>query len=52
MSSSPPLSWSFDADYLRGAEVVSARELSATAGTIKFRYSDKAGFVTEVHYQN
>lgn len=36
----------------RGAEVVSARELSVSAGTINFQYSDKAGFVTEVHYQN
>ena len=36
----------------RGAEVVSARELRVSAGTINFQYSDKAGFVTEVHYQN
>ena len=36
----------------KGAEVVSARDLRVSAGTINFRYSDKAGFVTEVHYQN
>ncbi len=36
----------------KGAEVVSARDLRVSVGTINFRYSDKAGFVTEVHYQN
>jgi hypothetical protein len=36
----------------KGAEVVSVRDLRVSAGTINFRYSDKAGFVTEVHYQN
>jgi len=36
----------------KGAEVVSARDSRVSAGTINFRYSDKAGFVTEVHYQN
>ena len=36
----------------KGAEVVSVRDLRVSAGTINFRFSDKAGFVTEVHYQN
>ncbi len=36
----------------QGAEVVSARDLRVSAGSINFQYSNKAGFVTEVHYQN
>ena len=36
----------------KGAEVVSARDVRASSGTIDFRYSDKAGFVTEVQYHN
>jgi hypothetical protein len=36
----------------KGAEVVSARDLRVSCGDINFQYGDKAGFVTEVHYQN
>jgi hypothetical protein len=36
----------------KGAEVVSARDLRVSSGAINFQYSDKSGFVTEVHYQN
>ncbi len=36
----------------KGAEVVSARDLRVSCGDINFQYADKAGFVTEVHYQN
>jgi hypothetical protein len=36
----------------KGAEVVSARDIRVSSGSINFQYSDKAGFVTEVHYHN
>jgi hypothetical protein len=36
----------------RGAEVVSARDLRVSCDAINFQYANKAGFVTEVHYQN
>jgi hypothetical protein len=36
----------------KGAEVVSARDLRVSSGSINFQYSNKAGFVTEVHYHN
>ena len=36
----------------KGAEVVSARDVRVSCGDINFQYSNKSGFVTEVHYQN
>lgn len=36
----------------KGAEVVSARDIRVSSGNINFQYSNKAGFVTEVHYHN
>ena len=36
----------------KGAEVVSANDLRVSNGTINFQYTNKAGFVTEVHYHN
>jgi hypothetical protein len=36
----------------KGAEVVSARDLRVSSGSINFQCSNKAGFVCEVHYQN
>jgi hypothetical protein len=36
----------------KGAEVVSARDVRVSSGNINFQYSNKAGFVTEVHYHN
>jgi hypothetical protein len=36
----------------KGAEVVSARDVRVSSGSINFQYSNKAGFVTEVHYHN
>jgi hypothetical protein len=36
----------------KGAEVVSARDVQVSSGDINFKYLDKAGFVTEVHYHN
>ncbi|MBV8213427.1 MAG: DUF1326 domain-containing protein [Verrucomicrobia bacterium] len=36
----------------KGAEVVSARDLRVACGDINFQYSNKAGFVTEIHYHN
>jgi hypothetical protein len=36
----------------KGAEVVSARDVRVSSGDINFQYSNKAGFVTEVHYHN
>jgi hypothetical protein len=36
----------------RGAEVVSARDIRVSSGSINFGYTNKAGFVTEVHYHN
>ena len=36
----------------KGAEVVSARDIRVSSGSINFQYSNKAGFVTEVHYHN
>ena len=36
----------------RGAEVVSANDLRVSSGAIDFQYTNKAGFVTDVHYHN
>jgi hypothetical protein len=36
----------------KGAEVVSANDLRVSNGTINFQYTNKAGFVTDVHYHN
>jgi hypothetical protein len=36
----------------KGAEVVSALDLRVSCGAINFQYANKAGFVTEVRYQN
>ena len=36
----------------KGAEVVSANDLRVSSGTINFQYTNKAGFVTDVHYHN
>jgi hypothetical protein len=35
-----------------GAEAVSVRDVRVSSGAINFQYSNKAGFVTEVHYHN
>jgi hypothetical protein len=35
-----------------GAEAVSARDVRVSSGDINFQYSNKAGFVTKVHYHN
>jgi hypothetical protein len=48
--SAPPAPEHATRFIFRGTEVVSARELSVAAGTIHFQYSEKAAFVTEVHY--